>query len=88
MYQFSLLEKGCYYLIQERQDAPISMIQVCMKTDQCMFITYYGDAETTSWKRQSDTIFDIIELLDEQKVHDWEALFAGSEDSYNGSEEE
>ncbi|MCM5528444.1 hypothetical protein [Parasegetibacter sp. NRK P23] len=88
MYNFELLEKGCYYLIQEKQDAAVSMIQVNLKTDHCMFITYHGDTESSSWKRKSDTIFDIIELLDDKNVKAWESLFVNSEDAFNTGEEE
>jgi len=87
MYTFGLLEKGCYYLIQEKQDAPVVMIQVNLKTDQCMFVSYHGDTEFTAWKRQTDTIFDIIELLEEKDVRAWEALYVNNEDAYNGDEE-
>ena len=37
MYSYALLEKGCYYLIQEKEEGLIGPdSKVNMETDQCM----------------------------------------------------
>ncbi|RYY11007.1 MAG: hypothetical protein EOO04_35980, partial [Chitinophagaceae bacterium] len=34
MYSYALLEPECYYLVQEKEDSPIELIQVKVKSDQ------------------------------------------------------
>lgn len=88
MYSYELLEPGCYYLIQEKENAAVTMIKVSLETDHCMYISSYGDTETVQWKKKSDSIFDIIELLSDHSVKDWEALYNNSEDAFNYEEGE
>jgi hypothetical protein len=86
MYSYALLETGCYYLIQEKEDLPIQLIQVTMETDHCMFVTEYGDEEVLNWKKKNDPIFDIIELLSDDAVKEWQDLY--NKDAYNYEEED
>jgi hypothetical protein len=86
MYSYALLETGCYYLIQEKEESPIELIQVTMETDHCSFVTIYSDEETLNWKRKSDPIFDIIELLSDEAIKEWQALY--NKDAYNYEEED
>jgi hypothetical protein len=83
MYSYALLETGCYYLIQEKENDPVQMIRVHMETDHCMYTSFYGDTETMAWKKKSDPIFDILELLDDAAVKQWESIYISSEDAYN-----
>lgn len=86
MYSYALLETGCYYLIQEKEEAPIQLIQVTMETDHCALVTLYGDEELLSWRKKSDSIFDIIELLSDDAIKEWQALY--NKDAYNYEEED
>jgi hypothetical protein len=86
MYSYALLEKGCYYLIQEKEEGPIGLIKVNMETDQCMYVSKYADATVVEWKKKADSIFDILELLGDDKVKAWEKIY--NEDSYNYEEDE
>ena len=86
MYSYELLEPGCYYLVQEKKDSPVNLIRVSVATDHCMYVSRYEETETREWKRKNDTIFDIIELLDDQSVQDWETEF--NRDAYNYEEDE
>lgn len=83
MYSYELLEPGCYYLIQEEENAPVTMIKVSLESDYCMFISVYGETEAVEWKRKSDPIFDIVELLSEQTVKQWESLYNNNQDAFN-----
>ena len=38
MYSYALLENGCHYLIQEKEDSPITLIQVTVESDHCLYI--------------------------------------------------
>ena len=68
MYSYALLEKGCYYLIQEKEEGPVGLIKVNMETDVCMYVSKYGDSTLVVWKKKTDPIFDILELLGDEKV--------------------
>ena len=86
MYSYALLETGCYYLIQEKEDLPIQLIQVTLETDHCVFVTVYGDDELLCWKKKTDPIVDIIELLSDEAVKEWQDLY--NKDAYNYEEED
>ena len=68
MYSYSLMEAGCYYLVQEKEDAGITLIKINFESDQCVFVSKYEEIEVQEWKKKSDSIHDIIELLSDDKV--------------------
>lgn len=82
MYSYSLLETSCHYLIQEKMEGPISLIKVNMDSDYCMFITRFGDTETTEWKRKGESIHEILELLSDEKVAEWQKAYYSNEDAF------
>lgn len=86
MYSYALLEAGCYYLIQETEESSIQLIQVTMETDHCVFVTQYKNEEKQVWRKKSDGIFDILELLGDRSVKEWQALY--NKDAYNYEEED
>ncbi|HRE51247.1 MAG TPA: hypothetical protein PK339_07500 [Flavitalea sp.] len=86
MYSYALLEAGCHYLIQEKEDAPIHLIQVGLETDYCVLVTRFSDEESMEWKKKTDPIFDILELLSDDKIKDWQAIY--NKDAYNYEEED
>lgn len=89
MYSYGLLEAGCYYLVQETQDQPVSLIKVMMESDHCMYVFFYDDQISTCWKRKGDPILDIIECLSDAAVEAWEKHYNSSnEDVYNEEDEE
>jgi hypothetical protein len=86
MYSYALLEQGCYYLIQEKEESPIHLIQVTLETDHCLFVTRFNDEETMDWKKKNDPIFDILELLSDDTVKQWQTLY--NKDAYNYEEDD
>ncbi len=88
MYSYELLEPGCYYLIQEKENSPVTMIRVSLESDHCMYISVYGETEGIQWKRKTEHIFDIVELLSDTKVKEWESLYNNNEDAFNYEEGE
>ena len=88
MYSYELLEPGCHYLIQEEENAPVMMIKIAVESDHCMFVCMFGESESTGWKKKSDPIFDIIELLSETTVKQWESLYNNNQDAFNYEDEE
>jgi hypothetical protein len=88
MYSYALLETGCYYLIQEKENAGLSLIKVTMDTDYCMFITSFGETAVMEWKKKTDTIYDILELMGDDKVKEWESIYNDSQDAYYEEDDE
>jgi hypothetical protein len=88
MYSYALLEKNCYYLIQETEGSPVSLIKVNLETEQCMFVSRYVDEQINEWKKKGDPIFDILELVGDDKIKDWESIYNDNQGSYNYEEDE
>ncbi len=82
MYSYGLLETGCYYLVQEKLDSPITLIKATMESDHCMYIFTFNDEMITGWKRKSDKIFDIIECLTDEAVEKWEKQYNSNNEAY------
>lgn len=88
MYSYALLESGCYYLVQEKEDTPICLIKINFDSDHCVYVSKYGEIEELEWKKKTDAIHDIIELLSDDKVKEWEAIFNNNQDAYYEEDEE
>jgi hypothetical protein len=88
MYSYALLEKNCYYLIQETEESPVSLIKVNLETEQCMYVSKYADEQLNEWKKKGDQIFDILELVSDDKIKDWESIYNDNQGSYNYEEDE
>lgn len=88
MYSYALLEKNCYYLIQETEQSPVSLIKVNLETEQCMFVSRYAEETLNEWKKKLDPIFDILELVSDDKIKDWESIYNDNQGSYNYEEDE
>jgi hypothetical protein len=88
MYSYALLEKDCYYLIQETEESPVNLIKVNLETEQCMYVSKYQDETAIEWKKKTDPIFDILELVSDDKVKDWESIYNDNQSSYNYEEDE
>ncbi len=88
MYSYALLEKNCYYLIQETEDSPVNLIKVNLETEQCMYVSRYADEQLNEWKKKGDQIFDILELVSDDKIKDWESIYNDNQGSYNYEEDE
>jgi hypothetical protein len=75
MYSYALLEKGCYYLLQEKEEKPIHLMRINMETDTCMLVTRFEQEQSLEWKKKTDSIFDIIELLSDEAVAAWQTAY-------------
>jgi hypothetical protein len=62
MYSYALLEPGCYYLVQEKENDKLTLLQVKVISDHCMYVEKYTETDLQEWKRKTDSIIDIIEL--------------------------
>lgn len=88
MYSYALLEPGCYYLVQEKENDALTLLQVKTESDNCMFVIKYKDESVTEWKRKSDPIFDIVECLTDKTVKEWSDAYYSSEDAYYEEDDE
>jgi hypothetical protein len=88
MYSYALLERNCYYLIQETEGSPVHLIKVNLETEQCMYVSRYVDEQVNEWKKKGDPIFDILELVSDEKIKDWESIYNDNQGSYNYEEDE
>lgn len=88
MYSYDLLETGCYYLVKEKEDSPITLIKVSVETDHCLFIQRFDDPTATEWKLKKDMLFEIIECLSDEAVKAWEEQYKNSEGAYYEEDDE
>lgn len=88
MYSYGLLEPGCYYLVQEKEDTTVELIKVAMESDHCMYIFKYRDETITEWKRKHDKLHDIIECLSDEMVEAWEKHYNNNEGAYYEEDDE
>lgn len=82
MYSYDLLETGCYYLVKEKEDSPVTLIKVALITDHCVFVQRFDEPMETSWKLKKDNLFDIIECLSDEAVKAWEEHYRSNEDAF------
>jgi len=89
MYSYALLEPECYYVVQEFESDPaLTLLQVKVISDSCMYVTKYKECLVIEWKRQTDPIHDIVELLSDDAVKKWKDSYFNSEGAYNYGEGE
>ena len=88
MYSYALLEPGCFYLVQEKENEGLTLLQVKVISDHCMYIEKYKEHVIQEWKRKTDTIFDIVELLSDESVKEWTSAYYSSEDAYHEEDDE
>ena len=82
MYTYDLLETGCFYLVKQKEDSPVTLIKVAVESDHCLFIQHYDDPMETAWKLKKDSLFDIIECLSDETVKAWETHFMNGQDAF------
>lgn len=74
MYTYDLLEAGCNYLIQEKEENALQLIKVHFKSDHALCISTYSEGEEIVWKKKDAPIHDIVECLDDKAVTNWHEL--------------
>lgn len=88
MYNYALLEPGCWYLIQETEQSPVSLIKVAVETDLCLYVIRYNSDMEMLWKKKTDNLHDIIECLTDDKVKEWETAYKEGLDTYLEEEDD
>lgn len=75
------LQVNSFYLIQEKDDDDIILVQPVMETNGCLYILHHEDYDTTFWRRKEDSIVEIIEELTEEQMEEYDNLFEDEDDS-------
>jgi hypothetical protein len=76
-------------VVQEKEGDPaLSVLQVKVVSDSCMYVCRYNESLVMEWKRKADPIFDIIEVLEDGAAKKWMDTWYNSEDAYNYEEDE
>ena len=88
MYSYDLLEPECYYLVQEKENDPLTLLQIKVKADSCIYVVKYKDDIVSEWKRKSDPIFEILELLSDKAVKNWKKVYYDNEDAFYEEDDE
>jgi hypothetical protein len=88
MYSYALLEPGCHYLVQEKENEGLILLQVKVVSDHCMYVEKYTEGIVQEWKRKTDPIFDIVELLSDETVKEWTNAYYSNEDAYYEEDDE
>lgn len=88
MYSFALLEPECYYLLQLNENSPLTLVQVKVVSDHCMYVIRYEDTVVMQWVKKTETIHDIIELLGDDVAQQWLNVYNSNEDAYNYEEDD
>ena len=88
MYSYALLEPGCFYLVQEKENESLTLLQVKVISDHCMYVEKYREHVLQEWKKKTDSIYDIVELLSDNAVKEWAASYYSSEDAYHEEDDE
>ena len=57
-------------------------------SDHCMYVEKYNENIIQEWKRKTDSIFDIVELLSDETVKEWTSAYYSSEDAYHEEDDE
>lgn len=88
MYSYALLEPGCFYLVQEKENESLTLLQIKVISDHAMYIERYSENIIQEWKRKTDPIFDIVELLSDEMVKEWTNVYYSNEDAYHEEDDE
>jgi len=88
MYSYALLEPGCHYLVQEKEDTQVLLIKIIVESDQCLFVEKYEETPVQEWKRKNEPLFDILECLSDEKVKEWETAYNDNQESYYEEEDD
>lgn len=88
MFTYELLEAGCHYLIQEKENDQLKLIKLHFKSDYAVCVSTFVEGEEIVWKKKTDLIHDIIECLEDKAVAAWEKLYYSQDAYYEEDDEE
>ena len=88
MASFGELKPNTYYLIQVDDESDIELVSVILQTKETVLLRSYLPQTEDFFKHQDDTIFKLIEEVDEETAAQFEALYQqNTEEEYTEFEE-
>ena len=89
MASYGELKPSTYYLIQVDEDSDIELVSVILHTKETVLLRSFLPTAEDFFKYQDDTIFRLVEEVDEETAQQLESLYpAASEEEYYEEQEE
>ncbi|HEY4063276.1 MAG TPA: hypothetical protein VGM30_15325 [Puia sp.] len=88
MASFGELKPGTYYLIQVDAESDIEVVSVIFQTKETVLLRSYLPQTEDFFKYQDESIFKLIEALDEETAQQFESLYQQPETTEEYYEEE
>ncbi len=79
MATYKELKTGVYYLLQTDAASAIRLVSAIMKTKETVLLRTYMPAADDFFKPGSETIFKLVEELDEKAAADFERIYLADE---------
>jgi hypothetical protein len=89
MASFGELKPGTYYLIQVDEESDIEIVSVVLETKETVLLRSYLPQTEDFFKHQDETIFKLVEEVDEETAAQFEGLYQqATEEEFQEDEEE
>ena len=82
MSTYADLTMNNFYLIKEKEEDEIQLIQLMMETNECYLVSNRDEFEGTYWRKKDDYIYEIVDELTDEQVAEYEELFEDDEDGW------
>lgn len=89
MASFGELKPNTYYLLQVDEESDIELVSVVLETKETVLLRSYLPQTEDFFKLQEDTIYKLVEEVDEDTAAQFESLYQQTaEEQYTEYEEE
>ena len=90
MASFGELKPNTYYLIQVDEESDIELVSVIMETKETVLLRSYLPETEDFFKYQDETIYKLVEEVDEDTAAQFESLYQSqaAEEQYSSLEED
>lgn len=78
MASFGELKPNTYYLIQVDEESDIELVSVILETKETVLLRSYLPETQDFFKYQKETIFRLVEEVDEDMAAQFESLYQGT----------
>ncbi len=80
MATYADLTLDMYYLIRDTAEDEIELVCPIFETGNCFLLRSYTPLPEDFWKKKSDTIAEIIEELDDDKIIEFKSIYGSGDD--------
>jgi len=75
MATYSDLALNRFFLVIENEGEDISLVQPLMESSECILLQYHDISEATAWKKKSESLYELVDELDDEQLAAYEDLF-------------